>query len=92
MAAKNVTATASERMQIALQAAWQIADLFDELVAQGASLNTGDREAAVIRALAIRGRKLASATMSALDDETGTIDDARRIVYAGQPVREVANG
>jgi hypothetical protein len=80
--------TDTDPAHIALRAAWEIADLLDELIAQGASLSAGERRPAVIRALALRSRKLTSAVIAALDE--GSIEVAASVMSEG--LRKAANG
>ena len=87
----------AERAQVALEATWQIAGLFDALIAQGVELEHADtlQEAAVIRALAIRGKRLTSAAMSMLGDDSASLDEERQVVIDGSEApdqEEIGNG
>ena len=89
---------AAERAQVALQATWQIFELFDALIGQGVALGPTARlqESSVIRALALRGRQLTGAAMSMLDDDVASIEEARSVVADGSKPRsqhrEAAHG
>ena len=88
MAADDLTANAAARMDIALQATWQIHGLFEGLVAQAAPIFDQPehlQQAAVIRALAIREARLNSVMLTMLGDELGSVPDARRVVSEGGP-------
>lgn len=86
MAAKNSIANAGDRMDIALQATWQIHGLFEGLIAQSAPLSEMPEhleQAAVVRAIGIRGRRLIGAALSMLGDDLASLDDARDVVIDG---------
>lgn len=77
----------AKRKDVALQATWQIDKLFEALFEQ--SREGGPLHGAVTRALAIRGKALASAVMSMLDDEIACVDDAQRIVDGSRHGRDL---
>lgn len=92
MAKKNVTADAtetgialtatSERMGLALEATLKLHGLFEGLITNAAPLSdTGHlEEAAVIEAIAIRGRQVLSVAMAMLGDDLESVEDARRVL------------
>ena len=69
----------TKRMYVALQATWQMVGLFNALLEQSRSLDLA-REAAVLRALAVRGRALGNAAIGALDDKFASVEDAQSVV------------
>ena len=83
----------AERAHVALEATWQIAGLFEALLAKGVEMEMAD--SAVIRALAIRGNRLNSAAMAMLGDDLASLEEARQIVIDGSEApdqEEIGNG
>jgi hypothetical protein len=73
-------------MDIALQATLTINGLFEGLITSAAPLShmpESLEEAAVVQAIAIRGRRVLSVAMSMLGDDLASLDDARRILSGG---------
>ena len=88
MATNDLTANAAERMDIALQATWQLHGLFKGLFAQTTAIfDMPERmeQAAVIRALAIREDRLMHAMLDMLGDSLASCADAQEIVAEGHP-------
>ena len=86
MAARNVTAEAAERMEIALRATLTLNGLFEGLITNATPLSDMPEhieEAAVVQAIAIRGRQVLSVAMSMLGDELASLEDARRVLSVG---------
>jgi hypothetical protein len=65
----------AKRRGIALEAIWQMAYLFDALAERGRLLDEVDtlEASAVIKALALRGKALTSAAMTALGDDFAVV-------------------
>jgi hypothetical protein len=85
---------AQARIAVALLATEQMEGLFNALIAQAIEVDKGDDDiqvAAVIRALAIRGKRLNSAAMSALGDHSATVKSCQRIIDDGDelPVKDL---
>jgi hypothetical protein len=86
-----------ERCQVALEATWQTACLFDELVEFAARMDHADtlQECAVLRALATRGQQLSQLTMRMLgerQDSAQCAEEQREVINAGAAMTEAANG
>jgi hypothetical protein len=87
----------SERIPVAVEAAIQMDGIFEALIAAGRELEASDmpQESAVIRALAIRGKQFALASLSVLDDELASVERYAAIVENGAHVNveaEAAHG
>jgi len=84
----------AERMEIALDATLTLNGLFEGLITQAAPLSDMPEhieQAAVVQAIAIRGRRVLSVAMSMLGDDLASLDDARRVL-AGDSTREDRHG
>ena len=73
---------ADERIPVAVAAVIELDGIFETLIGEGQKLAESlmVRESATIKALAIRGKRLANAALAVLDDELESVERCRRIV------------
>ena len=71
------TEITEERVQLALNAAWEIESIAESLIEAAQKLDASDL---LVRGLSVRARSLSTAIMSALDDDAVSIDDIRETV------------
>jgi division protein CdvB (Snf7/Vps24/ESCRT-III family) len=93
----EIHVSSKRRRDIALEATYQMAALFDELAKQTRRMDCADTmdESAVVKALLIRGRALASVAMNALGDGLPAASTAEaigaleKVVTNGVPIEEL---